>query len=65
MAKRPLGDVPMRRDADDIHHAEVAPLRPGDYRVQVAAVGDSEGLVDPVHGPVCVVRDFEPAEAAP
>ena len=62
MAKRPLGDVPMRRDADDIHHAEVAPLRPG---VQVAAVGDSEGLVDPVHGLVCVVSDVEPAEAAP
>ena len=50
----------MRRDADDVHHAELAPLPPGDYRLEVAAVGDSEGLVDAVHGLVCVVSDSEP-----
>jgi pimeloyl-ACP methyl ester carboxylesterase len=54
------GPVAMRRDADDVHHAELAPLPPGDYRLEVAAVGDSEGLVDDVHGLVCVVSDAEP-----
>jgi len=38
---------------------------PYDYRVQVAAVGECEGLVHPVHGLVCVVSDVEPGEAAP
>ena len=58
---RTVGEpVAMRRDADDVHHAELAPLPPGDYRLEVAAVGDSEGLVDDVHGLVCVVSDSEP-----
>ena len=50
----------MRRDADEVHHAEIAPLPAGDYRLRVDAVGDSAGLADPVHGLVCVIDDAEP-----
>lgn len=50
----------MRRDADEVHHAEVPPLPPGDYRVRVEGVGDSEDLADPVHGLVCVLDDVAP-----
>ncbi len=46
----------MRRDADEVHHAEIAPLPAGDYRLRVEGVGDSAGLADPVHGLVCVDR---------
>ena len=49
--------VTMRRDGDEVHHAEVPPLPPGDYRVRVEGVGDSAGLADPVHGLVCVLDD--------
>lgn len=49
--------VTMRRDADDVHHAELAPLPAGDYRLRVEGVGDSGALADPVHGLVCVVAD--------
>jgi hypothetical protein len=52
--------VLMRRDADDVHHAEVPPLPPGDYRIAVAGVGDSATLADPVHGLVCVLDDKPP-----
>lgn len=52
----------MRRDADDIHHAELAPLPPGDYRLRVEGVGDSSALADPVHGLVCVVVDDDPGD---
>jgi pimeloyl-ACP methyl ester carboxylesterase len=52
--------VTMRRDGDEVHHAEVAPLPPGDYRVRVEGVGDSAGLADPVHGLVCVLDDVGP-----
>jgi pimeloyl-ACP methyl ester carboxylesterase len=52
--------VTMRRDRDDVHHAEVPPLPPGDYRVLVEGVGDSAGLADPVHGLVCVFDDVVP-----
>ena len=44
----------LRRDADDVHHFELAPLPAGDYRVEVAGVDTSHGLVDAVHGLVCV-----------
>ncbi|MDQ3738651.1 MAG: hypothetical protein M3337_05725, partial [Actinomycetota bacterium] len=47
-------------DADEVHHAEVPPLPPGDYRVRVEGVGDSVGLADPVHGLVCVLDDAAP-----
>jgi hypothetical protein len=50
----------MRRDADEIHHAEIPPLPAGDYRVRVDAVGDGAGLADPVHGLVCVIDDAAP-----
>ncbi len=52
--------IVMRRDADEVHHAEIAPLPAGDYRLRVDAVGDSAGLADPVHGLVCVIDDAEP-----
>jgi pimeloyl-ACP methyl ester carboxylesterase len=52
----------MRRDDDEVHHVEVPPLPPGDYRVLVEGVGDSAGLADPVHGLVCVVDDAAPDE---
>jgi pimeloyl-ACP methyl ester carboxylesterase len=52
--------VTMRRDADEVHHAEVPPLPPGDYRLLVQGVGDSAALADPVHGLVCVLDDSEP-----
>ncbi len=52
--------IAMRRDSDDVHHAEVPPLPPGDYRVLVEGVGDSAGLADPVHGLVCVFNDVVP-----
>jgi pimeloyl-ACP methyl ester carboxylesterase len=52
--------IVMRRDVDDVHHAEVPPLPPGDYRVLVEGVGDSAGLADPVHGLVCVFDDVFP-----
>jgi len=52
--------VTMRRDTDEVHHAEVPPLPPGDYRVRVEGVGDSAGLADPVHGLVCVFDDVAP-----
>ncbi len=52
--------VTMRRDGDDVHHAEVPPLPAGDYRLRVEPVGDSAGLVDPVHGLVCVLDDRVP-----
>ncbi|MET0145583.1 MAG: hypothetical protein ABW328_12480 [Ilumatobacteraceae bacterium] len=58
---RPIGPPStMRRDADDVHHAELAPLPTGDYRLRVEAVGDSAGLADPVHGLVCVLDDRPP-----
>ena len=50
----------MRRDSDEIHWAEFAPLPPGDYRLLVEGVGESVGLADPVHGLVCVVDDAVP-----
>jgi pimeloyl-ACP methyl ester carboxylesterase len=56
--------VLMRRDADDVHHAEVPPLPPGDYRIAVEGTGDSAALADPVHGLVCVLDD-EPPEIDP
>jgi pimeloyl-ACP methyl ester carboxylesterase len=52
--------ITMRRDHDEIHWAEFAPLPPGDYRLLVEAVGDSLGLADPVHGLVCVVDEAVP-----
>jgi pimeloyl-ACP methyl ester carboxylesterase len=52
--------VTMRRGGDEVHHAEVPPLPPGDYRVRVEGVGDSAGLADPVHGLVCVLDDVVP-----
>jgi pimeloyl-ACP methyl ester carboxylesterase len=44
----------LRRDADDIHHLELPSLPAGDYRIEVTGLGDSAGVVDPVHGLVCV-----------
>lgn len=55
--RRIVQDTPMRRDADDIHQIELAPLPLGDHRVEVRGVGESAGRVDPVHGLVCVVGD--------
>ncbi len=55
-----IAPVTMRRDADEVHHAEVPPLPPGDYRVRVEGVGDSARLADPVHGLVCVLDDVVP-----
>jgi hypothetical protein len=52
--------IAMRRDGDEVHHAEVPPLTPGDYRVSVEGIGDSVGLADPVHGLVCVFEDVIP-----
>jgi pimeloyl-ACP methyl ester carboxylesterase len=52
--------ITMRRDSDEIHWAEFAPLPPGDYRLLVEAIGDSVGLADPVHGLVCVVDESVP-----
>jgi hypothetical protein len=52
--------ITMRRDSDEIHWAEFAPLPQGDYRLLVEAVGDSVGLADPVHGLVCVVDESVP-----
>jgi len=52
--------MPMRRDADEVHHAEVAPLPAGDYRVCVEGSGPSATLVDPVHGLLCVLDDVVP-----
>jgi pimeloyl-ACP methyl ester carboxylesterase len=64
-----LEPMTMRRDGDDVHHAEVPPLPPGDYRVLVEGRGDSAALADPVHGLVCVVNDappdVDPAELLP
>ena len=57
---RRRADGRLRRDADEVHHAEIAPLPAGDYRLRVEGVGDSAGLADPVHGLVCVVDDAEP-----
>jgi len=51
--------VEMWRDADEVHTIELPPLPPGDYRLAVHAGGTSAGLVDPVHGLVCVVDDME------
>ena len=51
---------PMRRDVDEVHHAEVPPLPAGDYRLCVEGVGTSADLVDPVHGLVCVLDDAVP-----
>jgi len=59
---RDVASVPLQRDADDVHHGELAPLRPGDYRLRVEGVGDSAALADPVHGLVCVVDDDAPPE---
>lgn len=52
----------LRRDADEVHHLELAPLPPGDYRVTVEGGAGSEGLADPVHGIVVVVPEDEPDE---
>jgi pimeloyl-ACP methyl ester carboxylesterase len=49
--------VPLRRDADDVHHLVLPPQPAGDYRVRVEGVGMSDGLVDPVHGLLSVVGD--------
>jgi hypothetical protein len=58
---QPVGSpTVMRRDADDVHHAEIQPLPAGDYRLRVDAIGDSAGLADPVHGLVCVIDDEAP-----
>ena len=58
---RPVGDpIALRRDADDVHHLEIAPLPAGDYRVQVAGIDSSSGLVDPVHG-LCSIDAGEAA----
>ena len=59
-----LAPLLMHRDADDVHHAEVPPLPPGDYRVAVEGAGDSAALADPVHGLVCVLDD-EPPDIEP
>jgi pimeloyl-ACP methyl ester carboxylesterase len=59
-----IAPVPMQRDADEVHSAEVAPLPPGDYRITVEGVGDSAALADPVHGLVCVLHD-EPPDVDP
>ena len=31
---RQVAAVPLQRDADDVHHGEVPPLAPGDYRLR-------------------------------
>jgi pimeloyl-ACP methyl ester carboxylesterase len=59
-----IAPVPLHRDADEVHAAEVAPLPPGDYRITVEGVGDSAALADPVHGLVCVLQD-EPPDVDP
>lgn len=51
--------VELHRDSDEVHSAALPPLPPGDYRVAVQGAGSSAGLVDPVHGLVCVVEDVE------
>jgi pimeloyl-ACP methyl ester carboxylesterase len=50
----------MRRDSDEVHHAELPPLPAGDYRLRVDGAGESAGLPDPVHGLVCVIDDEAP-----
>ncbi len=58
---QPVGPaIAMRRDADEVHHAEVPPLAAGDYRLRVDGAGTSHDLVDPVHGLVCVLVDAAP-----
>jgi hypothetical protein len=58
---RPVGErSAMRRDTDDVHHLELAPLPPGDYRVRVEGSGVAAGLVEPVHSLVSVMSDVEP-----
>lgn len=58
---RPTGaPSAMRRDENDVHHLELAPLPPGDYRVRVEGSGASSRLVDPVHGLVSVMTEHEP-----
>jgi hypothetical protein len=57
--------ITLNRDADDVHHGEIAPLPEGDYRLSVVGVGDSARLVDPVHGLFCVVPDLEPEPNEP
>lgn len=49
--------TPLQRDQDDVHHVELAPLPPGDYRITIEGTGKSAGLADPVHGLVSVVGD--------
>ena len=63
---RPTGaQSTMRRDADEVHHLELAPLPPGDYRVRVEGSGAASGLVDPVHSLVSVMTDSEPDPLSP
>jgi hypothetical protein len=55
---RPVAEgVALRRDADEVHHLELPPLAPGDYRIRVEGAGTSAGMADPVHGLVSVVGD--------
>jgi pimeloyl-ACP methyl ester carboxylesterase len=57
---RVVGSMPLSRDADEVHTAEIPPLPPGDYRLRVEGTDGSAGLADPVHSLVCVVDDAEP-----
>jgi pimeloyl-ACP methyl ester carboxylesterase len=57
---RVAGSLVLRRDGDEVHTGELAPVPPGDYRLLVEGVDESAGLADPVHSLVCVVDDAAP-----
>ncbi len=62
--RRPVaGPLPLTLGDDQLTpHAELPPLPPAVYGVEVSALGSSEGSAHPVHGIFVVAGDEEPVE---
>lgn len=59
--RRAAGPLPLAPDGDLRHGLDLPPLEAGTYRVEVSAMGEFAGAVQPVHGVFLVVDDREPA----
>ena len=56
-----VGPLPLRPADDQLSHSlELEPLPAGCYRLDIAAIGESAGTVQPVHGLFLVADDTEP-----
>ena len=56
-----VGPLPLRPADDQLSHSlELEPLPAGCFRLDIAAIGESAGTVQPVHGLFLVADDTEP-----